>query len=372
MFHRKDIDASAELGSLDGERGPAVIDEGRKAAPRGSRAFLLIFGCAAIAGTVAMTWKALQVQAPTSQSSSARTETAQIGNTLPALSLPPPRPEPPPAPKPAEIPASVVPQLAPSSVFAPLVAAPAQDAVRERRLSSGLTAKGSESARPPSSRAVEAEPDSGGLADQLRPVRVQTSRARLQGNRDLLLTEGTSIDCALNTRVISTQSGNVTCHLTRDVYSANGRVVLLDSGSKASGFYTGGITQGQARIFMQWSKVETPAGVVIDLDSTGAGPLGEAGVGGYVDRHLAERFGGAVMISLIGDVGSWLSNRSSQGSDNVQFNSTTQGAENAAAEALRNSINIPPTLYKNHGERVTIMVARNLDFSGVYRIEPKP
>jgi type IV secretion system protein VirB10 len=40
-----------------------------------------------------------------------------------------------------------------------------------------------------------------------------------------------------------------------------------------------------------------------------------------------------------------------------------------AAKALENSINIPPTLYKNQGERVAIFVARDLDFRGVYGLE---
>jgi type IV secretion system protein VirB10 len=34
------------------------------------------------------------------------------------------------------------------------------------------------------------------------------------------------------------------------------------------------------------------------------------------------------------------------------------------------TLNIPPTLYKNQGERVGIFVARDLDFRGVYGLEP--
>jgi len=40
-----------------------------------------------------------------------------------------------------------------------------------------------------------------------------------------------------------------------------------------------------------------------------------------------------------------------------------------ASIALENSINIPPTLYKNHGDVVSIFVARDLDFSSVYDLK---
>ena len=43
-------------------------------------------------------------------------------------------------------------------------------------------------------------------------------------------------------------------------------------------------------------------------------------------------------------------------------------AMNPAAIAVEQSINIPPTLNKHQGELVSIFVARDLDFSGVYRL----
>jgi type IV secretion system protein VirB10 len=161
------------------------------------------------------------------------------------------------------------------------------------------------------------------------------------------------------------------CYVTRNIYSANGRVVLLDRGSKVIGHYQGGITQGQARIFVLWSRIETPKGIIINLDSPGTGSLGEGGVGGYVDTHFWERFGGAMLLSLVDDFSDVATQRMANSNNKSQntFSSTTNNAQTMAAEALKNSINIPPTLYKNQGERISIFVARDLDFRSVYDLQ---
>jgi type IV secretion system protein VirB10 len=207
----------------------------------------------------------------------------------------------------------------------------------------------------------------------MQPLRLEAAMAGQLGDRHYLLTQGSMIDCVLETRMITTQPGMTSCYVTRDIYSANGRVVLLDRGSKVIGHYQGGITQGQARIFVLWSRVETPRGIIINLDSPGTGTLGEGGVGGYVDTHFWERFGGAILLSLIDDLSNVAAQRmaDSNSKNNNQFNfsSTTNNAQTMAAEALKNSINIPPTLYKNQGERVSIFVARDLDFRSVYELK---
>jgi type IV secretion system protein VirB10 len=249
--------------------------------------------------------------------------------------------------------------------------------LRQRRLQAGLAVptQANSSAGGPSN-AMGMPPDTaparaGDLQQRLQPMRLNPSFAGTLPDRDMLLTQGTMIDCALETKIVSTVPGMVSCHLTRDVYSTNRRVVLLDRGSKVVGFYQGGLTQGKARIFVNWSRVETPQGVIINLDSPGTGPLGEGGLGGYMETHFWERFGGAIMLSLIDDFAAAITPRRGISGDNnqVSFSNTSDAAQEMAAKALENSINIPPTLYKNQGERVAIFVARDLDFRGVYGLE---
>jgi len=54
------------------------------------------------------------------------------------------------------------------------------------------------------------------------------------------------------------------------------------------------------------------------------------------------------------------------------YQNSQDGMERIIEEAMRQSGNIPPTLTKNQGERIGILVARDVDFSSVYSLKPLP
>jgi type IV secretion system protein VirB10 len=217
------------------------------------------------------------------------------------------------------------------------------------------------------------EPASGNsaLGQQLQSTRLQSTTASRISNRDYLLTRGAFIDCVLQTKLVSSVPGMTSCRVTRDVFSSNGKVVLLDAGSLVTGEYSANLQQGMNRIFVLWSRVETPGGVIINLDSPGSDSLGAAGISGHVDTHFWQRFGGAMLLSLIDDAAQIAVNRSTSTNENAQvvLGSAASVPSELAAEVLRNTINIPPTLYANQGARVGIFVARDLDFSTVYSVQ---
>ena len=214
--------------------------------------------------------------------------------------------------------------------------------------------------------------ESGGseLGQALQPTKLTSTTASVLSDRNYLLTRGAFIDCALTTRLDSTVPGMTSCTVTRDVFSSNGNVVLVEAGSTVTGEYRANLAQGMARIFVLWSRLETPNGVVINLDSPATDSLGASGVAGHIDTHFWQRFGGAMLLSLIDDAAQIAVNQSSN-NDNTQIvlGSAGSAASDLAAEVLRNTINIPPTLYANQGARVGIFVARDLDFSTVYNVQ---
>ncbi len=205
------------------------------------------------------------------------------------------------------------------------------------------------------------------LGSLLKPTSTAPSSASILKDRDYLLTKGTMIDCALLTKLDTTVPGMTSCVVTRPVYSDNGRVLLIDRGSVVTGEYQSNMKQGMARIFVLWDRVKTPTGVVVGLDSPGTDALGGGGLPGYVNNHFWKRFGGAIMLSLIQDSMA-AAVASQQSGQTINLGNTSNATDSMASEALKATINIPPTLLKNQGERVGIYVARDLDFRSVYEL----
>jgi len=199
--------------------------------------------------------------------------------------------------------------------------------------------------------------------------------ASMLGNRSLTLPKGTAFTCALKTKVISATSGLVGCQVQRNVFSDDGRVLLIERGSHMDGEYRiASVRPGTVRIPVLWTRIRTPLGVTVDIDSPGTGQLGESGIDGYVDNRWGERIGAAMLLSLIDDsVKLVIQNQANDTqASTVVLPSTTANSSKLAEKVLDSTINIPPLIYQNQGGIVGIYVARDVDFSSVYELRPIP
>jgi type IV secretion system protein VirB10 len=184
----------------------------------------------------------------------------------------------------------------------------------------------------------------------------------------LLLPKGAFIDCTLETAIDSTLPGMTTCITATDTFGVDGSTVLIERGSKLVGETRGEVHQGTARVFVLWTQARTPAGVIVPLDSPGTDELGRSGLPGEVNRHFFERFGAAILISIID--GAVQSAVSSRGGSAVIVNPST--SQDVMTEVLKGTINIPPTITKAQGDRIQVLVARDLDFRSVYELKSTP
>lgn len=190
---------------------------------------------------------------------------------------------------------------------------------------------------------------------------IGTATARMIGDRNYLVTAGAIIPCTLQTAMDSTVPGYTTCVIPRDIYSDNGRVVLLEKGTRVFGEYQGGLQRGQNRLFAMWTRAVTPRGVAIDIGSPASDSLGRAGITGKIDRFFWQRFGAALLFSVL-DAGGQIAGQAVSPQGSTVFR--TPG--DTTSSVLQDTQQIRPIVRVNQGTEMAITVAKDFDFSQVY------
>jgi type IV secretion system protein VirB10 len=206
----------------------------------------------------------------------------------------------------------------------------------------------------------------GEIAALLRPGTIASANAHILPTQQFLLPKGAFIDCTLETAIDSTLPGMTTCITATDTFGVDGKVVLLERGTKLIGETRGQVQQGAARVFVLWTEARTPNGVVVPLDSPGTDELGRSGLPGQVDRHFWERFGAAILISTLDGAVQAAVQSSSRGSGTVIYNPSS--SENIVTDVLKGTVDIAPTITKRNGDRIQVFVARDVDFRSVYEL----
>lgn len=188
--------------------------------------------------------------------------------------------------------------------------------------------------------------------------------------RRYLLSAGTSLSCLLKTKIITSYPAITLCQMARDVYSDDGKTLLVRKGALLTGEQKKAITQGVARVFVSWTTIKD-GNVIVRVDGLGTDSLGAAGLPAWIDSHFGERFGNSLLLSLIGDTMDSVKNMTQRNNGNqgaITYDNTSDASQQQAAIALQNSINIAPTGYINQGTVISIIVPRNIDFSSVYEV----
>lgn len=206
----------------------------------------------------------------------------------------------------------------------------------------------------------------------------QVSAANL-GNRDYVITRGKHLSCVLETQIVSNLPGTTACILTENIYSANGRVLLLEKGTRAVGSYQSGMKLGDVRLAIVWDRLESPEGIVIDVESPSADMVGASGVPGHVDNRWAERIGAAFLLSFVQDYIKYETQKATgqtyqennNGNNGNQFGGMAATSNDLTKKVLDSTINIPPLMVKNRGDIINIEVRHDLWFQDVYKVKRK-
>jgi type IV secretion system protein VirB10 len=221
----------------------------------------------------------------------------------------------------------------------------------------------------PSGTAKDAAGDDKLSADERFSARVSGSNvdvAHASRIHDLSHTapQGTVIPAVLETAINSDLPGFIRAVVSRDVRGFDGTTILIPRGSKLIGQYRSGVALSQTRAFVVWSRIITPDGVSIDIGSPGTDQLGRGGLEGETDTHFFERFGSAILLSVMG---AGLERLAESGNNNntAIIIGSQQQASQVASIALQKQIDIPVTIKVPQGTPLQVFVTRDLDFAGV-------
>jgi type IV secretion system protein VirB10 len=168
------------------------------------------------------------------------------------------------------------------------------------------------------------------------------------------VTQGTMIPAILETAINTDVPGYVRAVVSQDVRSFDGSRTLVPRSSRLIGQYQSGLQAGQKRAYVIWTRLIRPDGVSVALASPASAFDGSGGLPGKVDSHFFQRFGSAMLLSVIGGLTTAMS-----GGTSVVLG----GGQNAASTALQQNGQIAPTVRVRQGEPIRVFTARDLDFS---------
>jgi len=177
---------------------------------------------------------------------------------------------------------------------------------------------------------------------------------------------GTIVSAALVTGINSDLCGAVKAVVTRDVYDAQQRTVLIPAGAELLGSCGDQIAAGQARLAVAWTTLRFPSGRTLALPGMPThSPNGASGVRDRTNNHWGRVFGTALLLSALG-AGTQLGIPQDTDGSTVSPSQTAATAaatelSTLATEILRRNLEVKPTIEIRPATPFVVFVAADLD-----------
>lgn len=213
----------------------------------------------------------------------------------------------------------------------------------------------------------------------IRNSAAEIAVAKRMSNLSTTIAQGKIINAVLESAVNTDLPGSIRAIVARDVYAESGREVMIPKGSRLIGTYNTGISRGQQRVLIVWTRLLRPDGLDIMIGSPGVDSLGRAGIAGLVDNKYMETFSTAILTSAISIgvavVGDSLTTGNSTSTSNTDGSSSTTGSGGAAGVAtavntlgtvsediVTSMVDLRPTITIDQGTRISVFVNKDLIF----------
>lgn len=190
------------------------------------------------------------------------------------------------------------------------------------------------------------------------------------------VTAGDAILAIAITGANSDTPGQFVARVHQTVYdSATGRHPLIPQDAKLVGHYNTEVSAGQTRLPMVITSVKFPDDSTLPLGAMPAADRsGYAGLTGRVDRHLWEKVGNALLLTLPGAVvqlgvgggGGSYGGYGGYNAQQVAAASVSQQIAQLAQEQARQGLSIPNTITVEPGTAFVVMLTKDIVLSGPY------
>jgi type IV secretion system protein VirB10 len=220
------------------------------------------------------------------------------------------------------------------------------------------------------------------------------SEVGVRKDLERVILQGKVMEAVLETAINTDLPGKLRGIISRDVYSEDGRRVVIPKGSRLIGSYSTEVRFGQARVFVIWTRIIRPDGIDAVLDGSedliAVDSLGRTGVYGDLDNRFFEIFGSSILLSTL-TVAFAVAADAAAGTDSTTTtttNSSTIGAgasttttSDPVADGVRSAItkvgsdtaNIASQMFNNtpritvdQGTRIKIFVNKDILFPPSY------
>lgn len=190
------------------------------------------------------------------------------------------------------------------------------------------------------------------------------------------VTAGDAILAIATTGANSDTPGQFVARVHQTVYdSATGRYPLIPQDSKLVGHYDTEVSAGQTRLPMVLTAVKFPDGSTLPLGAMpAADQSGYAGLPGKVHRHLMEKFGNALLLTLpgaaiqlgVGGGGGSYGGYGGYNAQQVAAASVAQQVAQLAQEQARQGLSIPNTITVEPGSAFVVQLTKDIVMAGPY------
>ena len=181
------------------------------------------------------------------------------------------------------------------------------------------------------------------------------------------LKAGTVIRASLLTGINSDLPGQIIAQATRNIWdTVNGEYILIPQGTRLIGRYDSGISFGQKRLLVAWSRIIYPNGQSLRLNGMqGYDQAGQSGFKDRVNNYYGKVFGSALLFSVVSAGVSKVDENTDR--DPSVFSTESAFREEMAKQISRLSnkyldaaLNIAPTLNIRQGYVMNVMVDKDI------------